>query len=327
MSYPQPPLKRIVGRSGAIIDTVQFYDMSGTKVKESGVSQGGSPFDIQCTPPNYIVSYGINPDGQRGIYSEYGGLGPFKCSDGTVISTTRGSPAKQTISAPPKVQCSVSGQNVDDSTTIKLYDSESSDDCEKHFQNRVCKNGTLDGNNNYKYFKCTTIAPIPAPVSPTPIVVSTPVITSATVPASLAPISVPVVTPSLQSDVSKSDVSKSDVSKSDVSKTDVSKTDVSKSDVSESDVSESDVSKTDMSKTDTSASDVVKSNEIDKQDEEDDDGNKSFPIWAIILIVAIVVVVLIIVVCLIFKVKKQSRSSAIISTESMSVGTMSPPTR
>ena len=87
---PNPPFKKIVGRSDKTVESVKFYDMNN-KVLESGTSSRGTEFSYQCPNNSNIVGYRFNNQGnERDDTSMLGGLGPVYCADGTILDNVVG---------------------------------------------------------------------------------------------------------------------------------------------------------------------------------------------------------------------------------------------
>jgi len=87
---PNPPFKKIVGKSDKTIESVKFYDMNN-KVLESGTSSKGTEFSYQCPNNSNIVGYRFNNQGnERDDTSMLGGLGPVYCADGTILDNVVG---------------------------------------------------------------------------------------------------------------------------------------------------------------------------------------------------------------------------------------------
>ena len=99
---PNPPFKKIVGRSDKTVESVKFYDMNN-KVLESGSSSRGTEFSYQCPNDSNIVGYRFNNQGnERDDTSMLGGLGPVYCADGTILDNVVGKPQNNSLGEIPQ---------------------------------------------------------------------------------------------------------------------------------------------------------------------------------------------------------------------------------
>ena len=88
----------IRGGAGGIVDWYEILDSKGQVIYKSGDPKrtGGSKFEFKCKKGTFIDSLKVNTSRWNTPYSNLGGIGSIRCTDGSVININKGRKANKT---------------------------------------------------------------------------------------------------------------------------------------------------------------------------------------------------------------------------------------